>query len=69
MMKNSRNKMCTVTTLMAPLNQTLSFVNYHLNIGIDHMFLFFDNPDDEAIDALKDYKRVTCFGCDDECQY
>jgi len=65
-MKNDRNKVCTVTTLMGPLNQTMSFVNYHLNIGIDHMFLFFDNPNDEAIDTLKDYKKVTCFRCDDE---
>jgi hypothetical protein len=61
-MKN--NKICTVTTLKAPLEQTLSFVNYHLNIGIDHMFLFFDNPKDRAIEILKDYDKVTCFRCD-----
>jgi hypothetical protein len=58
-----KNKICSVTTLKAPLNQTLSFVNYHLNIGIDHMFLFFDESD-RAIEELKNYERVTCFKCD-----
>lgn len=60
------NTICSITTINAPLNQTISFVNYHLNIGIDKMFLFFDNPKDEAIEILKDYKKVICFKCDDE---
>jgi hypothetical protein len=59
-----KNKICSVTTLKASLDQTISFVNYHLNIGIDHMFLFFDNPKDRAIEILKDYDKVTCFRCD-----
>ena len=29
------------------------------------MYLFFDDPDDLAIDALKDETRVTCVRCDD----
>lgn len=58
-----KNKICVITTLKAPLNQTLSFVNYHLNIGVDHMFLFFDNPNDPSMKELQKYKRVTCFRC------
>jgi len=55
-----KNKICAVTMIKAPLKDTLNFVNYHLNIGIDHVFMLFDNPKDKAIDALKDYKKVTC---------
>jgi hypothetical protein len=61
-----KNKTCSVTTLKGPLEQTLQFVNYHLNIGIDHMFLLFDDPKDKAIKILKDNNRVTCFRCDDK---
>lgn len=57
-------KISTVTTLKAPLNVTLPFVGYHLNTGINHMYLFFDNPDDEAISFLRDHPRVTAFKCD-----
>jgi hypothetical protein len=39
---------CIVTTLQAPLHETLMFVNYHLNIGADHIYLFFDDPGDAA---------------------
>ncbi|MCF7800313.1 glycosyltransferase family 2 protein [Candidatus Babeliales bacterium] len=60
------NRICTVTTLKAPLEQTLDFVNYHLNIGVDHMFLFFDDPQDPVIKKLREYKKVTCFKCDEE---
>lgn len=61
---NNSIKISTVTTLKAPLEITLSFVRYHLNIGIDHMYLFFDDPNDEAISHLKDQKRVTLIKCD-----
>ena len=52
-------KICTSTTLKTSLKSTLDFVNYHMNIGIDHMFLFFDDPKDEAIKILLDYPSVT----------
>lgn len=58
-------KICTVSTIKAPLKQTLLWVNYHINIGIDHMFIFFDNPKDPAIDELRKYEKVTCFKCDE----
>ena len=54
---------CTITLCNDFLNETLYFVNHHLNIGIDHMFLFFDDPSDPAIDKLKGMDRLTCFEC------
>ena len=54
----------TVTTLKAPLRETLMFVNYHLNIGVSHMYLFFDDPNDDCIEALANYKQVTRIRCD-----
>jgi hypothetical protein len=42
------------------------FVHYHLNIGIYHLILFFDNPDDPAIGHLTNYPQVTCIKCDEE---
>ena len=56
----------TVTTLKAPLRETLMFVNYHLNMGVSHMYLFFDDPNDDCIEALANYKQVTCIKCDSE---
>ena len=56
--------LCIVTTLQAPLHETLMFVNYHLNIGVDHLYLFFDDPTDAAADALVQRRRVTCVRCD-----
>ena len=59
------NTICTISTIKAPLGETLMFVNYHLNIGIDQIIVFFDDPDDVAADCLKDYPAVTCVRCDD----
>lgn len=58
--------LCTVTTLRATLKEILPFVNYHLNVGIDHMFLFFDDPADAAAKALAENPRVTCILCTPE---
>jgi len=57
-------KIASVTTLKAPLDITLSFIRYHLNTGIDHMYLFFDDPLDEAISKVSDNDRVSIFICD-----
>lgn len=54
----------TITTLRAPLNETMLFVNYYLNMGIDHMFLFFDEPKDPAIQLLEKRSKITCIKCD-----
>lgn len=59
------NKVCTISTIKAPSRETIMFVNYHLNIGIDQVIIFFDDPHDPAVDHLKNYDRVTCMRCDD----
>jgi hypothetical protein len=60
------NKICIVTTIKAPILDTVRFVNYHRNIGVDEIFLFFDDPDDPAIECVEDYDGVTCFRCDSD---
>lgn len=55
----------TVTTIKAPVQQTLAFVGYHLCCGIDHMFLYFDDPQDASIPYLTRKNRVTCIPCDE----
>lgn len=61
-----KNKICSVSTIKSPLHETLRWVNYHLNIGIDHMFICFDDPKDKAIKKLKDNNKVTCIKCDEK---
>ncbi len=60
----SENSICLFTTIRATLADTLAFVYYHLNIGVDHHYLFFDDPDDPSINVLSREKRVTCIRCD-----
>lgn len=59
------DSLCIVTTLCAPLATTTAFVNYHLNIGARHLYLYFDDPADEAIEVLQDDPRITCIRCDE----
>jgi hypothetical protein len=42
------------------------FVNYHLNIGIDEIILFFDDPLDTAIDVFSQYQNVSTIACTSE---
>jgi hypothetical protein len=42
-----------------------SFIRYHLFIGFDHFFLFFDDPTDPAIEKALKYPQVTVFRNDD----
>lgn len=58
------DRVCTVTTLRAPLAETLEFVAYHLSIGVERVILFFDDPLDPSVDALVGEDRVTCVRCD-----
>jgi Glycosyl transferase family 2 len=58
------HSVCFIVTLKASLADTLSFVYYHLNSEVDHLYLFFDDPTDPAIDALVSERQVTCIRCD-----
>ncbi len=46
----------TVRNIGRPLN---SFIRYHLAIGFDHLFLFFDDPNDPSIADALTFDRVT----------
>ncbi len=59
-------KVCTVTTLRESVIQTLAFVNYHLNVGIDKVILFLDDPKDPAYAKLENHPNVLCYRCDDD---
>lgn len=58
-------RICTCTTLRAPLADTLRFVAHHLGLGVERMYLFFDDPEDPAIAALGGEPRLSVFRCDD----
>ncbi len=55
-----------VSTVKAPLSQLHRFVNYHLNVGVDHIILFFDDPNDEGLISFGDYSQVTTIACSTE---
>lgn len=59
------SKICIISTVKAPMNETLMFINYHQNIGVDRTFIFFDEPSDVAVDRLVDREAVTCIRCND----
>ena len=54
-----------ISTVRAPYSQLKAFVNFHHNIGIDHIVLFFDDPDDEACSKFCDVPGVIAVGCDE----
>ncbi len=53
------SKVATVTTLRGPLRPTLEFVAYHRNVGVAEVIIFFDDPTDPAIEALRGWPGVT----------
>lgn len=52
--------------LKEPLADTLRFVAWYLEVGADGLTLFFDDPEDPAIDVLRDHPKVTCVPCTPE---
>jgi hypothetical protein len=65
-MKNYNKNKCSwgvITTLKGSVEQTLDFVNYHLNSGADCIMLYFDDPNDPAINKLSSNERVICTKC------
>lgn len=57
--RQSDQTVAIVTTLRHPGPSLPSFITYHLAIGFDHLFLFFDDASDPAIDVARQYERVT----------
>ncbi|KAB7614515.1 FkbM family methyltransferase [Amylibacter sp. SFDW26] len=56
----------TVTTLKETVNTTLNFVAHHLVMGADKIYLFFDDPNDAAIDIVSKNPKVHVVKCDEK---
>ncbi|MDF0552427.1 glycosyltransferase family 2 protein [Kamptonema sp. UHCC 0994] len=63
------SKVCIVTTVKDPGNILESFIRYHLKIGIAHIFIFFDNPEDEAIKIAQRFSNVSTIPCDERLKF
>ena len=53
------SRVCIVATVREPVTIIESFIRYHLAIGVERLFLFFDDPHDEAIAVARGYSQVT----------
>jgi len=60
-MKHKVAIVSTVKTDYAILNK---FLNYHLNVGIDKIFLYFDDPNDTSIELIE-HQNVEVIRCDE----
>jgi hypothetical protein len=52
-----------VTTVREPTEKVVRFVNYHLNVGVDHVHVFLDDPADPFAAVPRD-PRVAVTRCD-----
>jgi hypothetical protein len=52
-----------VATVKAAKPDLDRFVAYHLNTGVAHIYLFFDDPADPALPAFAGMERVTATAC------
>lgn len=53
-----------VATVKAPEDKVLAFAAHHLSLGADHLWLYFDDPDQPIPDPLAHHPRVTVTLCD-----
>lgn len=61
-------KVCIATTVRDPGLCLESFIRYHLAIGITHIYLFFDDPEDPAIPTALKFPDVTIIPNDEALQ-
>jgi hypothetical protein len=54
-----------VSTMKAPEEKVLAFAAHHLSLGADHLWLFFDDPDQPIPQPLTTHPRVTVTPCDE----
>lgn len=57
-------KVAIVTTVKNPGPPLDSFVKYHLAAGFEHIFIFFDDPDDAWFSSVENHKQVTAIKTD-----
>ncbi|KAG1665681.1 Glycosyltransferase-like KOBITO 1 [Nymphon striatum] len=60
------SKIAIISTVKSSPDELSKFVNYHLNIGIDNVILFFDDPKDESVSLFDSYPQVISSICSDE---
>lgn len=53
-----------VATIKAPEEKVLAFAAYHLSLGADHLWLFFDDPESPIPAPLARHPRVSAVLCD-----
>ncbi|MFE3836830.1 glycosyltransferase family 2 protein [Pseudogemmobacter sonorensis] len=53
-----------VATVKAPVEKVLAFVAHHLSLGAGHVWIYFDDPEDPAHEAVKRLPKVTATRCD-----
>lgn len=58
-----RGAVTVVTILREPLELTLRFVAWYLELGAARLDLYFDDPDDPAIELLAGIERVSATRC------
>jgi hypothetical protein len=54
------------STQLTTLEQTIAFINYHKKIGVNLIFIFYDNPYDDIISKVEGMEVVTAIPCDDD---
>ncbi len=56
----------TVSTVRGPAPDILRFVAYHLDLGVDRMHIYLDEPNPKAFNTLNRHPKVEVRNCDDE---
>jgi hypothetical protein len=59
------SRVCIVTTVREPEVLLKPFVSYHREIGFGRFYLFFDDPNDMAIEEVGGDSDVTVVRCDE----
>ena len=60
----ARRRIGIFSLLRQSPEQTRAFVAYHLRLGIDHIRLYFDDPDDPALPGLAAHPQISAVACD-----
>ena len=58
------DRVCLIATVRSPLNELLEFTRYHLAAGVDKVILFFDDPNDTAVNSITSLPQVVPIVCD-----
>lgn len=53
-----------VSTVRGPTPDILRFVAYHLDLGVDRMYIFLDEPNPAAFGALDEHTKIDVHTCD-----